>query len=194
MEGFIALIWATLGIAFYNGTTGLNGALGATGNAGAVVSQVSKTFLGQWGGLLAVLSVIFLAITTGDTALRSARLSCADFLKSDQKKLKNRLFLSVFILSLAIVMAFVDLNKIWVYFGWANQLLATIMLWVGALYLHEHHKNEWIAIIPAIFITSVCATYLGYAPILLELSIEKAVLFGLCLTAMITGFYFYKCR
>lgn len=193
-EGFIALIWATLGIAFYNGTAGLNEALGATGNAGAVVSEISKGFLGQWGGSLAVLSVIFLAITTGDTALRSARLSCADFLKSDQKKLKNRLFLSAIILGVATAMAFIDLNKIWVYFGWANQLLASIMLWVGAFYLREHHKNEMIAMIPAIFITSVCATYLGYAPILLGLPIEQSICFGLVLTAIIVVLYFFKCR
>ena len=192
LEGFIALIWATLGIAFYQGTTGLNEALGPTGNAGAVVSQISKAFLGKWGGTLAILSVIFLAITTGDTALRSARLSCADFLKSDQKNLRNRLTLSVLILGLATGMALIDLNKIWLYFGWANQLLATIMLWVGALYLKEHEKNDWIAVLPAIFITAVCGTYLGYAPILLGLSIEKAVIFGIVLTALITGFYFYK--
>jgi len=192
LEGFIALIWATLGIAFYQGTAGLNAALGPTGNAGAVVSQISKAFLGQWGGTLAILSVIFLAITTGDTALRSARLSCADFLKSNQKNLKNRIILSLFILGLAVGMALIDLNKIWLYFGWANQLLATIMLWVGALYLREHKKNEWIAVLPAIFITCVCGTYLGYAPILLNLPIEKAFLFGLVLTAAVTGFYFYK--
>ena len=193
-EGFIALIWATLGIAFYSGTAGLNNVLGTSGNAGAVVSQVSKAFLGEWGGLLAILSVIFLAITTGDTALRSARLSCADFLKSDQKNLKNRLFLSIFILGLATAMAFIDLSKIWVYFGWTNQLLASIMLWVGALYLHKQGKNDWVAIIPAIFITSVCATYFGYAPILLALSIEKSVILGLVITSIITGFYFYKRR
>lgn len=188
-EGFIALIWATLGIAFYNGTEGLNIALGSTGNAGAVVSEVSKAFLGQWGGLLAILSVIFLAITTGDTALRSARLSCADFLKSDQKKIKNRLFLSALILGIATAMAFIDLNKIWVYFGWANQLLACIMLWVGAFYLREHHKKELIAVIPAIFITSVCMTYMGYAPILLNLPLAQAVCLGLVLTAIIIALY-----
>ena len=193
-EGFIALIWATLGIAFYQGTSGLNDVLGASGDAGAVVSQISKAFLGEWGGMLAVLSVIFLAITTGDTALRSARLSCADFLKSDQKKLGNRLFLSIFILALATIMAFIDLGKIWVYFGWTNQLLATIMLWVGAIYLHKQGKNDLIAVIPAIFITSVCATYLGYAPILLNLPLEQAVYLGVFLTVMIIGLYLFMRR
>ncbi len=194
LEGFIALIWATLGISFYNGTNGLNNALGSTGNAGAVVSEISKAFLGNWGGLLAILSVIFLAITTGDTALRSARLSCADFLKSDQKKLNNRLLLSIVILSVAVGMAFIDLNKIWVYFGWVNQLLATIMLWVGAFYLHEQNKNDLIAVIPAVFITTVCATYLGYAPILLNLPVEKAICFGFSLMLVVAGAYFYTTK
>ena len=102
------------------------------------------------------------------------------------------MIVSLFILGLAVGMAFIDLNKIWLYFGWANQLLATIMLWVGALYLKEHKKNDWIAILPAIFITTVCGTYLGYAPILLNLPIDSAMIFGVILTAVITGFYFYK--
>jgi len=194
LEGFIALIWATLGIAFYKGTVGLNAALGPTGDAGAVVSEIAHAFLGKFGGLLAVLSVIFLAITTGDTALRSARLSLADFLKADQKNLLKRLILSLVILGIATGMALIDLNKIWLYFGWANQLLAAIMLWVGALYLHEQRKNEWIAILPALFITAVCGTYLGYAPILLNLPLEKARILGVFLTLLIAGLYFYHCR
>ncbi|MDY6407470.1 MAG: carbon starvation CstA family protein, partial [Pseudomonadota bacterium] len=140
LEGFIALIWATLGIAFYHGTEGLNNALGGTGDAGVVVSQVSKSFLGEFGGLLAILSVVFLAITTGDTALRSARLSLADFLKVDQKNMIKRLIFSAIILGIATIMAFINLDKIWLYFGWVNQLLASIMLWVGALYLREKRK------------------------------------------------------
>ena len=194
LEGFIALIWATLGIAFYQGTDGLNKALGPAGNAGAVVSEVSKSFLGEFGGLLAILSVIFLAITTGDTALRSARLSLADFFKTDQKNLVKRLLFSAAILALATVMAFIDLGKIWVYFGWSNQLLATIMLWVGALYLHEKGKNEWIAILPALFITTVCGTYLGYAPILLNLPLNTAKILGVLITVGVFGLYQFRTR
>lgn len=182
LEGFIALIWATLGIAFYQGTAGLNAALGEKGNAGVVVREVAQNFLGQYGGLLAVLSVIFLAITTGDTALRSARLSCADFCNLDQKQIRNRLLLSLVVLGVAVIMAFVNLNKIWAYFGWANQLLAAIMLWVGALYLSEKGKNIWIAVLPALFITTVCGTFLGSSDILLRLPLEKAIYVGFGLT------------
>jgi len=192
LEGFIALIWATLGIAFYKGTAGLSAALGESGNAGAVVSEISKSFLGNFGGLLAILSVIFLAITTGDTALRSARLSLADFFKTDQKNLIKRLIFSAAILGLATLMAFINLNKIWLYFGWANQLLACIMLWVGALYLHEKGKNEWIAILPAFFITAVCGTYLGYAPILFNLSLNTARILGIIIATGVLGLYLYR--
>ena len=194
LEGFIALIWATLGIAFYKGTTGLNDVLQSGGNPGTVVSEISKSFLGDFGGLLAILSVIFLAITTGDTALRSARLSLADFLKADQKNLIKRLFFSAVILSIATIMAFIDLNKIWSYFGWANQLLATIMLWVGALYLHEKDKNEWIAIIPALFITCVCGTFFGHAPILLNLPLNTANILGVLITIIVFGLYLFHTR
>ena len=194
LEGFIALIWATLGIAFYQGTEGLNKALGPTGNTGFVVSDISKNFLGEWGGFLAVLSVIFLAITTGDTALRSARLSCADCLGINQKKLGNRLGLTLVILGIAVAMAFIDLKKIWLYFGWSNQLLACVMLWIGALYLSEHKKNIWIAVIPALFITSVCGTYLGYANLFLGMPLDISTCFGLCLTLGIGLLFWYRAK
>ena len=194
LEGFIALIWATLGIAFYQGSEGLSAALGPTGNTGFVVSDISKNFLGQWGGLLAILSVIFLAITTGDTALRSARLSCADCFHLNQKNLKSRLGLSAVVLGIAIAMAFINLKKIWLYFGWSNQLLACIMLWIGALYLSEHKRNIWIAVIPAIFITSVCGTYLGYADLFLGMPLDASIGLGLCITLGVSLLFVYRMK
>lgn len=192
LEGFIALIWATLGISFYNGTGGLANALGESGNAGAVVREISMSFLGSFGGFLTILSVIFLTITSGDTALRSARLFCADFLKMDQKNLMKRLVLSLLVLGLAISMSFINLSTIWLYFGWVNQILATFMLWIGALFLRRKGWNYWVALLPAIFMTFVCATYLGYAKILFAQDIEIARIIGMAITLMATAIFFLK--
>ena len=57
----------------------------ASVGAGGVVDQISVGLLGTIGGLLAVLSVIILPITTGDTSLRSARMIVLDFLGSRVK-------------------------------------------------------------------------------------------------------------
>lgn len=190
LEGFVALVWATLGIAFYHGTGGLGEALGASGNAGKVISELSYGFLGRWGQILTVTSIILLTITSGDTALRSARLSCADFFKINQKNILNRLILSALILSAATAMAFINLSKIWLYFGWVNQILATIMLWIGAAYLRHKHHNYLMALLPAIFMTSVVGTYFGYSNILLGQSIEISRYIGVAIALIATGVFF----
>lgn len=44
-----------------------------------LVNDISVGWLGTFGGILAMLGVIAAPITSGDTALRSARLIAADF-------------------------------------------------------------------------------------------------------------------
>ena len=51
--------------------------------------------MGGIGTALAMLGVIACPITSGDTAFRSARLVLADWLKLDQKSMKNRLILCI---------------------------------------------------------------------------------------------------
>ena len=194
LEGFIALIWATLGIAFYQGTGGLNEALGPTGATGAVVSEISSSLLGKTGGILTLLSIIALTITSGDTALRSARLSMADVFKINQKKLSNRLLLTCLVLGISTLLAFIDLNMIWIYFGWSNQVLATIMLWTGTFYLHKKKKNFWISLLPALFMTSVCMTYLAYAEIFLNWDIINSRYFGVIGTLTIATLLYFKIK
>ena len=89
-EGIIALIWCTLGLSFYDSTEALNATM-ANGGPAAVVHEVSTSLLGTVGGILAILGVVILPITSGDTAFRSARLIVADFLKVTQKPLMKRL-------------------------------------------------------------------------------------------------------
>ena len=89
-------------------------------------------------------------------------------------------------------MAFIKLNTIWLYFGWVNQILATFMLWIGALFLRRKGWNYWVALIPAIFMTFVCATYLGYAKILFAQDIEIARIIGVFLTLLIIFLFFTK--
>ena len=65
-EGIIAMIWAAAGMSLFNGYSGLQDVL-ARGEAALVVSEASHLLLGSVFGTIAVLGVIILPITSGDT-------------------------------------------------------------------------------------------------------------------------------
>ncbi len=182
-EGIIALIWATLGMAFYNGAGALNTALGNGGPAG-VVNEISTTLLGPIGGFLAIIGVVVLPISSGDTAFRSARLIIADFFKMTQKETSKRLLLAVPLFVVGFIVSRGDFGVIWRYFGWANQTLATIVLWASAAYLIKQAKLHWIATIPATFMTAVATTYLAYAKIGFGLSLPIATGIGVVVAVL----------
>ena len=158
-EGVVALIWATLGMAFYHNGSALNQIISQSG-PGGVVSDVANGYLGNIGGIFAVLSVILLSVTSGDTAFRSARLTIGDYWQKDSKSLKKRLLISVVVLSGGIALSFLDLTTVWLYFGWANQLLATITLWMATFYLYREKRYYVITLLPAGFMTAICTAYI----------------------------------
>ena len=90
---------------------------------------MNKTWLGVAGGILALLGVVAAPITTGDTALRSARLIVADMLHIDQRSFSRRISVSIAIFAVTMGMLLYNLsapsgfNVIWRYFAWANQAL-----------------------------------------------------------------------
>ena len=179
-EGIIAVVWCTLGLSFYEGAEGLRNALGPSGNAALVVSEVSNTLLGAgFGGTLAILGVVVLPITSGDTAFRSARLTIADIFKTPQQSIASRLMIAVPLFLIGAVLSQVNFNIIWRYFGWANQTLAMFMLWTSAVYLARRGKFHWICSLPATFMTAVCTTYLFYDKIGFGLSYEIANIVGI---------------
>jgi carbon starvation protein CstA len=192
-EGIIALIWATLGMSFFH-TPGELQAVLDNGGPAAVVDTVSMTLMGPIGGFLAIIGVVVLPITSGDTAFRSARLIIADFIKLPQKAPVKRLFIAVPLFAVGYAITLTPFAVIWRYFGFSNQLLATIVLWAGAMYLVRHGKAHWMASIPATFMTAVCATYLAYAKIGFGLSMDIAQVFGIAVAVLCAGFFLVKIR
>lgn len=158
-EGFIALIWATVGMTFYQTPDALQAALAAGGPAN-VVNESATTLMGTVGGFLAVLGVIVLPITSGDTAFRAARLTIAEVFNYNQAPSKNRLSIAIPLFLIGAVLTQVDFNIIWRYFGWSNQCLSCIMLWAGAAYLYRKGRFHWIGTIPATFMTAVVVSYI----------------------------------
>jgi len=120
--------------------------------------------MGRIGGVLAILGVVVLPITSGDTAFRAARLTIAELLKLDQKDVLNRYKIAVPLYIVGIILSQIDFNIVWRYFAWANQTLAMMVLWVGAFYLAKVGRLHWIATLPATFMTAVSVTYILQAP------------------------------
>lgn len=167
-EGIVALIWAAAASSFFGSIQGLQefiAGLAPTANKPAVVVDlISKSWLGNVGGVLALLGVIAAPLTSGDTALRSARLIVADFLKLEQKSLMKRLYISIPIFIFTFILLQIDFDIIWRYFAWANQTLAAFTLWAVTVYLQRQKRFYWISLIPAIWMTMVTSTYLLIAP------------------------------
>lgn len=164
-EGIVALIWAAAAIAFTGGYDQLATYMAEHNNsAGALVNDISISWLGTFGGILALLGVVAAPITSGDTALRSARLIAADFLHYDQSSVAKRLIISVPIFAAAFGIMMIDFSVLWRYFAWCNQTLAVFTLWAITVYLARHKKLYLITLIPAMFMTTVSVSYILYAP------------------------------
>ena len=161
-EGVVALIWAAAAIAFTGGYEGLAEYMG-NGSPAILVNDISKTWLGAFGGILAILGVIAAPITSGDTALRSARLIAADFLGFSQKKIVKRLLISVPIFMLCFAIMLMPYEVLWRYFAWCNQVLAVFTLWAVTMYLARRRKLYVITLLPALLMTAVTVTYILYA-------------------------------
>lgn len=194
-EGIVALIWAAAATCFYQ-SEGMG-----ESNASVIVDAITKNWLGTVGGVLAVLGVIAAPITSGDTAFRSARLIVADFMKLDQKSIRRRLYICIPMFLVAIGLLLYSLkdaagfDRIWRYFAWSNQTLSVFTLWAITAYLVNAGKNYWITLIPALFMTGVCATYLCIAPEGLGLSSAVSYTIGLVGVGIaLVWFVFWKVR
>lgn len=183
-EGILALIWAAAAGTFFadpeQGLYGIDGlqAFAAQHHgeniAALVIDKVSRSWLGTIGGILAIIGVIAAPITSGDTALRSARLIVADFLKWDQRPIPKRLMIALPLFACVFGMVFVDFNIVWRYFAWTNQTLAVFTLWAGTVFLFKQEHRETnrkpyrfgflMALVPALFMTMVSVSYIFIAP------------------------------
>lgn len=177
MEGLIALIWATLAMSFFHNSAELNQVL-SDGGPAHIVNTVSKSLLGAVGGILAIVGVVFLPVSSGDTAFRSARLIIADFLGVDQKSYGKRFLIAIPLFVVGFIVSKTDFGIIWRYFGWANQTLAAIVLWTAAVYLYQQGKFHWVATIPSLFMTVVVITFLFYSEIGFSFPVRTATIIG----------------
>ena len=160
-ESIIALIWAAIAMAFFNGATELGVALSGHGNNPAwAVDVISRTTLGKFGAILAILGVVAAPITSGDTAFRSARLIIADMFGIEQKTLWRRFAICIPLFALGYGITCVNFGVVWRYFAWANQTLAAFTLWAIVVWLQRAGKPQWIGLIPAVAMTYIVVSFM----------------------------------
>ena len=173
-EGIIALIWAAAAMAFYHVDTaeGFQNLAHVGGNSTSVY-EICHTLLGPVGTILAIVGVVICPITSGDTALRSTRLIIGEAINLDQKKIKNRIILTIPLFVMVILLSiwnFLDstnFNILWHWFAWSNQTLAAIALWFVSTYIYKNSKKKiriLYTIIPAYIMTVAIITYIFLEP------------------------------
>lgn len=196
-ESIIALIWAAIGMAFWGGVEGLNEAIVAKGGAAALlIDEITTTTLGQVMSIVVVIGVVACAITSGDTAFRSARLIIADFIGLSQKKYINRAIICVPLFVAALLILFcLPFQTMWSYFSWLNQVLACFTLWTIVVYFARGKRGVMIGLIPALVMTYVCSSYIFVSPLLFGMANRTlAYLLGGVLTIAIGAMVWRKIR
>lgn len=200
-EGIVALIWAAVASYFYfdGGAAEVGAEISAA--APTIVTKVSHSWLGTFGGILAILGVVAAPITSGDTCFRSARLTVAGLFKYDQRPLKNRLLICIPLFIISGLLLWFNIadengfNIIWRYFGWINQTLSVFTLWAISVCLVKRRKGAayLIAEIPALLMTIVTVTFILTQKIGFGLPLEAGILISCLLAMALDGIFHYKC-
>ncbi len=140
--------------------------------AAAVTGVLCRHALGNAAGFVALLGVVVLPITSGDTALRALRLTLSDSLHIKQENNKQRLLLAAPVFALVmVILVWAKFNAngfaiLWNYFAWANQMISLFALACITAYLFKNGKAKfaWIPLIPAAFYAFVTCSFLVQNP------------------------------
>ena len=184
LEGLTALCWAAIAMAFFHGQPQLAAIYGATPSIG--VNEMAITLLGPVGLVLTIIGVVICPITTGDTSLRSSRITLADELHINQEKIISRLKLAIPLFIASFALTFIDFSLVWRYFAWAQLIVAALVLFAASVYLIEKHKLYIVTLAPAIACTLIAFAYILQAPEGLNLSPVISNAISIISTAIIT--------
>ncbi|MBQ9992522.1 MAG: carbon starvation protein A [Firmicutes bacterium] len=194
-EGIIAMIWAAAAMGVLN-----LGLATAETTATAVVGIIANDLLGTVGGIIAVIGVIVLPITSGDTALRSLRLMISDALHIDQTNKRNRLAVAVCIFAVvAVLLIFSKLNAdgfnvLWRYFAWANQTTAVFAFAVITVYMLKNKQPSLMALLPGMFYMFIISSFILNAKIGFNLPWPASYIIGGILTVIYAAAILYRSR
>ncbi len=157
-EGLLAVMAILVVVAGFSSQEALGNVLGNTGGPigafGQGFGEVTRPFMGGYGGNFAVLILNAFILTTLDTAVRIGR-----YLSTELFRIKNRHLATIFVIVLSAFLALSGKwDRIWPIFGASNQLVAALALIVIAAWLLSQNKKYAFVRIPAIF---MLATTMG---------------------------------
>ncbi|MFI3315229.1 MAG: carbon starvation CstA 5TM domain-containing protein, partial [Rikenellaceae bacterium] len=155
--------------------------------------RITTTTLGSIGTALVVLGVVFAPISTGDTALRMARLIAVDYVNMDQKKVLNRVLISLPIFFIAYTLTQINFDVIWRYFAWFNQVIAVFALWTVAVFARRSRFLPLFAI-PAIIMSFVVVLFILISPQGFSLDYNLSLIIASIVVAIISYFNFRLIR
>jgi carbon starvation protein CstA len=166
-EGVIAMIWAAAALAIYNIAPDNLSLPGP-----AVLGNITTHFLGKWMGGVTVLAIVVLAVTSGDTALRSARLSVGEMLRIDQVPIARRIATCIPLIALVTFLLWwsnqsaKSFNNLWNYFAWGNQMISATTLMAGTVWLLREGKRlgSIVTLLPGLFMTMVVVSFILWTP------------------------------
>ena len=193
-ESIVALIWAAIGMAFWGGVEGLNNAIAQyNGQAAILIDIIARETLGPVLAGFVIFGVVACAITSGDTAFRSARLIVADFLGLEQRSLSKRIYICIPLFAVGLLIIFaMPFQVMWSYFAWMNQTLAAVTLWMIVAYFARQRRGLMVGLIPALIMTYVCASYIFVSPLMFGMQHRTAayVLGGVVTLAILVAMIF----
>lgn len=187
LEGITALCWAAITLAFFHAQPQLAASYAATPTI--AVHEMASNLLGPIGLVLIIIGVVVCPITTGDTALRSSRITVADELHINQEKLSSRLKIALPLFIVAFALTFVDFTLVWRYFAWAQLIIGVAVLLSGTVYLMKKEKPYIISLAPAILCIFITFGYILQAPEGLRMSSMIANIISIIATIIVTAIF-----
>lgn len=193
LESLIALIWAAAAMDVYSTNFVPQNIIGTVN----VVNIIANKFVPFNLAFVVTLAVIILPITSGDTALRGLRITIAEALNLEQKKIINRLIIVIpIVICVLSVLVWAKTNAnsfslIWRYFTFFNQLISIPTLCCATIYLALEKKNYLITLLPALFYIFITVSFIFSEKIGFNLPLEYAQIMGVVIT-IVTLIYLLK--
>ena len=193
LESFIAMVWAAAAMDVYSLNIVPQNIIGTVN----VVNIIANKFVPASLAFLVTIAIIILPITSGDTALRGLRITIADALNLEQKKIINRLMIVIpIVICVLSILVWAKTNAgsfslIWRYFTFFNQLIAIPVLCCGTIFLAKNGKNFMPVILPALFYVFITMSFIFSEKIGFNLPLKTAEIIGAVLT-LSAFIYLYK--
>jgi carbon starvation protein len=161
---------------------------GPIGAFGMGYNEVTKGFLGTFGGVFAIMILNGFILTTLDTATRIGR-----YLTQELFRIKNRFAATIIVIALAGWLGLSgEWNEIWPIFGSANQLVAALALIVVTSWLLSRRKPVLYTLIPMLFMLVTAGGALALK-VLEYIKTENFLLLGVALFLLgLAGFVLFE--